>query len=104
MTKRKKVKVREYASIDFDVPIVDLISQLQKLVDTYGESVATEEEYGYGETYLYVVWERDETDAEMEKRLKAAEKAKVRRKAAAAKREASERAQPARLMKKYGEG
>jgi hypothetical protein len=122
MTERKMVRQRERWWGDFDRPAVDVRKEIQGLIDQYGESVSFEKEREYdygccsdGYDVFYIVYEREETDAEMAKRLKAAEKAKASREAAKVKnaakkaaamaaKEENERAELARLLKKYGEG
>jgi hypothetical protein len=108
------VKERERFYGDFENRLIDVRDELQELIDRYGESVTFDKgyEYDYGcpEGYdvLYLVYEREETDAEMAKRLKAAAKAKATRAAkkaaATAAKEKKERAELARLLAKYGEG
>jgi len=114
MAKRKMIQERERFWGDLDGRIVDVCKELQDMVDRYGESASLEMgiEYDYGcpngYDVFYIVYEREETDAEMAKRLKAAEKAnaeKAAKKAAAmAAQEENERAELARLLQKYGEG
>lgn len=125
MAQRKMIRERKAFHGDLEHRnVVDIIRDLQAEVDSYGESVClvSEREYDYGccggcSSYqvYYLEYQREETDAEMAKRLKAAEKARVRREAQKAKeaakkeaekanREAKERAELARLLKKYGEG
>lgn len=117
MAKRnvKKERVRYYG--DFEGSIKSVIDSLQHELEQYGDNAYLEqdEEYDYGGCHMcrgypiwYIVYEREETEAEMQKRLNAARKQRERRKAnkakeAAAKEEA-ERKELARLAKKYGEG
>lgn len=117
MAKRnvKRERVRYYG--DMEGSLKSVIDSLQGELDKYGDNAYLEqdEEYDYGGCHMcrgypiwYIVYEREETEAEMQKRLNAARKQRERRKAnkakeAAAKEEA-ERKELARLAKKYGEG
>lgn len=114
MAERKMVRERVRFHGDLECRLVDVRIELQEMIDRYGESASFDKEreydYGYSEGYdvWYIVYDREETDAEMAKRLKAAEKAKVTRAvkkvAAMAAQEGNERAELARLLAKYGEG
>lgn len=114
MAERKMIRERVRFHGDLECRLVDVRNELQELIDRYGESATFDKEreydYGYSEGYdvWYIAYEREETDAEMAKRLKAAEKAKATRAAnkaaATATKEKKERAELARLLAKYGEG
>lgn len=114
MAQRKMIQERERFWGDLDRRLVDVRNELQEMIDRYGESARFDKdrEYDYccsdGYDVWYIVYEREETDAEMAKRLKAAEKAKAtlaaNKVAAMAAQEENERAELARLLAKYGEG
>jgi hypothetical protein len=122
MTERKMIQERERYWGEMEGNIADVIASLQAEVARGAVRLEKEQEYDYGDcscsrgyTVWYLVLERPETDAEIAKRLKAAEKAKAARaaqkvkeaaekRAAKAAKEKEERAQLARLLEKYGEG
>jgi len=113
MDKRKMKKEQITISLwDLDGTLETARDYIDGLIDEYGKDSRldndTEYEYGGGEYSVFRLhYEREETDAEMDKRLKAAAKARIRRKAQrekdAVKQEAQERKDLARLRKKYGE-
>ena len=123
MTKRKIIKEREQISLyDFDGSLEDVRKMLDNLIEKYGASAKLDHDYDYepysgcggwgcsgDRTYFFEVhYEREETDAEMEKRLATARKRRESRKATMAKKaaakEEAERKELARLLEKYGEG
>jgi hypothetical protein len=113
MNKRKMKKEQIVISLyDLDGSLQHARDYIDILIDEYGKDAnldnCTEYEYGGGEYSVFNLhYERAETDAEMDKRLKAAEKAKVRRKAQKIKddaaKEVKERKEFVRLQKLYGE-
>ena len=112
MNKRKMKEERETLSLyDFDGKLAEVRDFVDSLIEKYGKDARldndTEWDYDCDRSIFYLYHEREETDAEMDKRLKAAEKAKAYRKAQKAKdaaaKEAKELKELARLRKKYGE-
>lgn len=113
MVERKMKQEHEVLSVwDLDGSLVSIRDLIQLYIDQYGESATmspeTEWDYDCERTVFHINYEREETDAEMNKRLKMAEKARERRKMQkakdAVKKEKKERAELARLTKRYGEG
>ncbi len=84
MTQRKMIKERKRYYGELEGRLVDVIASLQAEIDQHGASVYFDKghEYDYGD-YCYDIWflvyEREETDAEMQKRVKAATKARATR-------------------------
>lgn len=113
MDKRKMKKEQITISLwDLDGSLEHARDYIDTLIDEYGKDATLDNdtEWNYGDDEYAVFrlnYERKETDAEMDKRLKAAAKARIRRKAQrekdAVKQEAQERKDLARLRKKYGE-
>ena len=113
MDKRKMVKEQIEISLwDLDGSLENARNYIDVLIAEYGKDANLDQdtvyEYGGGEyTVFQLRYEREETDAEMDKRLKAAVKAREYRKVQkvkdAVKKEAQERKDLARLRKKYGE-
>lgn len=112
MNKRKMKKERETLSLyDFDGKLAEVRDFVDSLIDKYGKDARldndTEWDYDCDRSVFYLHYEREETDAEMDKRIKAAAKARERRKIQKAKddaaKEARELKELARLRKKYGE-
>lgn len=119
--KMKKERIRYYGEMEGSLKSV--IDDLQEELDKYGPKAYLDKdvEYDYyscncssGYPAWYIEYEREETDAEMQKRLKAAEKARATRAKQKARnaekkvketkaKEAKERKELARLQKKYGE-
>jgi hypothetical protein len=98
--------VRESKRIPiWDLPTVELLVEfLTKTYSPDAEITVTsdwDEEYGYAETYLAVRYEREETDAEYNRRLKREAREKAKREQAQAKQEKDELAMLKRLKKKY---
>ena len=113
MAKRKMKRERRVLSLwDFDGSLADVRKYIDGLIEEYGESATlspdTEWDYDGDRSIFELYFEREETDAEMKKRLEAARKQRERRKAQKAKdaaaKEERERKEFARLLKKYGEG
>lgn len=123
MTKRKIIKERVKLDLyDFDGSLESVRNTIDSLIEQYGASAMLDHDYDYepysgcggwgcsgDRTYFFEVhYEREETDAEMNKRLATARKRREslranKAKKAAAKEEA-ERKELARLQEKYGEG
>ena len=112
MNKRKMKKEERVLSLwDFDGKLCDVRDFVDSLIEDYGKDATldncTEWDYDGDHSIFRLHYEREETDAEMNKRLKAAVKAKERRKVQKAKesvaKEERERKELARLQKKYGE-
>ena len=123
MTKRKMITERVKLDLyDFDGSLENVRNIIDGLIKEYGASAMLDHDYdhepysgcgGWGCSgdrvyYFEVRYEREETDAEMEKRLATARKRREslranKAKKAAAKEEA-ERKELARLKEKYGEG
>jgi hypothetical protein len=113
MAKRKMKRERMvYSLYDFDGTLKDVRKFIDGLIEEYGEGATlspdTEWDYDGDRSIFELYYEREETDAEMNKRLEAARKQRERRKVQKAKeaveREARERKELARLKEKYGEG
>ena len=113
MDKRKMKEEQITISLwDLDGSLEHARDYIDGLIDEYGKDAKLDQdtvyEYGGDEYSVFQLrYEREETDAEMDKRLKAAVKAKERRKVQKAKdavtKEAKERKELARLQKKFGE-
>ena len=112
MNKRKMVKERVTFSLyDFDGKLAEVRDFIDSLIEQYGKDALldndTEWDYDCDRSVFYLHHEREETDAEMDKRLKAAVKAREYRKIQKAKdavaKEENELKELARLRKKYGE-
>ena len=113
MNKRKMKDERVTVSLyDLDGSLKDAREHIDYLIEKYGKDARldNDSEYDYDgscTSVFYLHYQRDETDAEMDKRLKAAVKAKEYRKIQKAKdavaKEAKELKELARLRKKYGE-
>ena len=111
MDKRKMKREQIEISLwDLDGSLEHARDYIDVLIGEYGKDACLDQdtvyEYGGSEyTVFQLRYEREETDAEMDKRLKAAAKARIRRKAQrekdVVKQEANERKELARLQKKY---
>ena len=110
MNKRKMMKERYNVSVyDMEGTLSEMRDYFDGLIEQYGKDAhiyhEMEWDYDGDRSTFYVHYEREETDAEMEKRLKAAAKQRERRKAQKIKddaaKEAKERKELARLQKKY---
>lgn len=78
MSQRKTVRVEHQIDIDYE-NVSDVIKHLEGIREEYGEvfiSVEVEEDYGSFYPKVYFVTTREETDAEMEKRLASEERIK----------------------------
>lgn len=111
MAQRKMVEERKRYYGELEGSLRSVIADLEAEIAEYGEDVrlerVNEQEYGFcdcGVEVFYLVFEREETDAEMNKRIRQSEAQKARRAREKEKREAKERKELARLQKKYGEG
>ena len=113
MNKRKMIEERVTVSLyDLDGTLEELRDHAESLIEQYGKDATfysdTEWDYDCDRSVFYLRHKREETDAEMDKRLKAAAKAREYRKVQKVKddiaKEAKERKELARLEKKYGEG
>jgi hypothetical protein len=106
MAKYKVISAKADESICMlDGKLADVKDYIESLIEKYGSDSYMEiESYGY-DCYpeLVVRYERQETDAERDKRLAKARKERERNKAAKLKQEERERKELARLQKKYGE-
>lgn len=112
MNKRKMKKERYNVSVyDIEGSLKEVREYLDRMIAEYGESAMLEHEmewdYDEDRSTFYLHYEREETDAEMDKRIKAAAKSRESRKAKKIKDDAAkeerERKELARLQKKYGE-
>lgn len=112
MTMRKMIKERKvYSLYDFDGKLCEVRDFIDSLIDEFGANAMldndTEWDYDGDRSIFVLHYEREETDAEMNKRLEAARKQREYRKVQKAKeaveREARERKELARLLEKYGE-
>lgn len=112
MNKRKMKKEERVLSLyDFDGTLESVRGFIDHLIEEYGKDATldncTEWDYDCDRSIYRLHYEREETDAEMDKRLKAAAKARIRRKAQKIKEDAAKEARElkelARLRKKYGE-
>lgn len=98
VNRERKVVWREVTSLYLDyMNIVDVITTLERYRAEYGDACRIQkQDYEYDDGYYYVVMcERDETDAEMMKRIAQEEKWE-------AERLARERAEFERLKVKFG--
>ena len=114
MNKRKMKKEQVRLDLyEFEDSLETVRDKINGLIEQYGSNAKLESDYvwGYGcddrDHFYHLNYEREETDAEIDKRLKAAAKAKERRKAQKIKEDAAKEAKElkelARLRKKCGE-
>ena len=110
MNKRKMIDERVTVSLyDLDGTLEELRDYAESLIEEYGKDATfyndTEWDYDCDRSVFYLRHKREETDAEMDKRLKAAAKQRVRRRAQKIKDDAAnevrELKELARLQKKY---
>ena len=106
MAKYRMKSVRSDESICMlDGSLADVKDYIEGLIEKYGQDAYMEvESYGY-DCYpeLIISHERQETDAERDKRLAQARKEREKKKAEKLKQEEREHKELARLQKKYGE-
>lgn len=78
MSQRKKVRVERNINIDY-TNVSDVIKTLEGIQEEYGDvCIQTEADEDYGDYYprVYFTTEREETDAELERRLASEERSK----------------------------
>jgi hypothetical protein len=103
MAKRYE-RVRESKSLslyDLDGQLRDVLSYLEDLKAEYGEDAYLDICQSYDDVEVELIWYRDETDVERDKRLAKARKARAAAKAKSIEIEEQERAELARLQEKY---
>lgn len=106
MVKHKMIRDKVSLDIyDFEGRLCNIRRYVDELEEKYGQEAQVEFEYGYeGLEGIEIHFDRKETDKERNKRLAKACKERENKKIAKAKKEEKERAELARLIKKYGEG
>lgn len=107
MAKYKMVEVKEQVYEDLEGSLEEILDNIQMYIDKYGKDAYFYYEIeGWDDGYrtYYIRYQRQETDAERNKRLAKARKEREQRKAAKVKQEEEERKELARLLKKFGEG
>lgn len=107
MSKRKTIQERESLGDALEGSLGHVRAVVQQYIDKFGESakLVHDVEYDYDSEYHYwhIEYERQETDAELSKRLERARKERERKAAKAAELEERERKELARLKAKYSE-
>ena len=94
----------EYSVYEFECSLDSLIEKLEELKSKYGASAHFDIcGVGYdGGIEVHIVYEREETEKERDRRLAKAHKERVKKAAYEAKREERERAKYEKLHAKYG--
>ena len=103
MAKRYE-RVRETKSLslyDLDGKIGDVLSFVEGLKEEYGEDAYLDICQSFDEVDVEIIWYRDESDVERDKRLAKARKARVAAKAKSIEVEENERKELVRLTEKY---
>ncbi len=101
---KRYLEVRESKDLsiyDLDGRVGDVLSFVEDLADDYGKDAYIDISQCFDEISVEVIWTRQETDLERDKRLAKARKARGVKKIQKAATEEAERAELARLQAKY---
>lgn len=105
MTKYKVIRDHKQLSLcDLEGKLSDVREYIDILAEQYGNDAELVLEWDYESVDLEVQFTREETDVERNKRLLKDLRAREKKAVAKAAKEEGERAELARLLKKFGEG